>query len=201
MTSEGDAVPIMPPGERVLCRTAAWGVLVRPLVPWALSGQALNGDVLEIGGGAGAMAAGMLDRFPAARVTVADLDPRMVRASGRRLARFGERARVEVGDAIALPFADASFDVVVSCLMLHHIGRWEDAVAEAARVLRPGGRFLGYDLHDSAVSRLIHHADGIHDLRSISAPAFGQALGAAGLRDRQLRQGRLTLRWSATRRD
>jgi len=168
-------------------------------VPWALSGEHLGGAVLEIGGGGGAMAAGMLARFPGIRLTMADLDPRMVDAVARRLSRFGTRARTQVADATALPFDDAGFDVVVSCLMLHHVGAWEQAVAEAARVLRPGGRFIGYDLHDTAVSRAIHHVDGIHELRSVTAPTLRTTCAAAGLRLGRLRQGALTVRWVATR--
>ncbi|PZS29399.1 MAG: class I SAM-dependent methyltransferase, partial [Pseudonocardiales bacterium] len=104
-------MPIMPVGERVFCRTPLWGVLARRVVlPWALRGVRLCGHVLEIGGGGGAMAAGTLDRFPAARVTVADLDPVMVRATSRRLAAFGSRAHAQVGDATALPFDDAASD-------------------------------------------------------------------------------------------
>jgi SAM-dependent methyltransferase len=44
------------------------------------------------------------------------------------------------GDATALPFADGSFDAVVGAFVLLHLGRPEAAVAEAARVLVPGGR-------------------------------------------------------------
>jgi SAM-dependent methyltransferase len=193
-------MPIMPVGERVFCRTAVWGLAARRgILPWALAGARVSGDVLEIGGGGGAMAAGLLARFPAAHVTVADLDPLMVQATQRRLGPFGPRAVATVGDATALPFDDDRFDVVVSFLMLHHIGRWEAAVAEAVRVLRPGGRFLGYDLTDTAVSRAIHHADGIHDLRSITGPTLRAALVAAGVPDPVLRPGRITLRWAATK--
>jgi hypothetical protein len=66
-------------------------------------------------------------------------------------------------------------------------------------VLRPGGRFIGYDLIDTAVSRAIHHADGIHDLRSITAPTFRAALATAGVPDPVLRPGRLTLRWTVAK--
>ncbi|PZS26418.1 MAG: SAM-dependent methyltransferase, partial [Pseudonocardiales bacterium] len=93
---------------------------------------------------------------------------------------------------------NASFDVVVSYLMLHHIGNWEAAVAEAVRVLRPGGRFVGYDLIDTAASRALHHADGIHDLRSITARTFRAEVATVGATNLVLRQGRLTLRWIAT---
>jgi len=193
-------MPIMPVGERVFCRTALWGVLARRAVlPWALGGVAVSGDVLEIGGGGGAMAAGLLAHYPRAQLTVIDLDPVMAGATRARIAGFGARATVRVGDATALEFDAASFDVVTSFLMLHHVGRWEAAVAEAVRVLRPGGRFVGYDLLGTAASRALHHADGIHDLRSITAPTFAAVLAAAGVSDPELRRGRLSLRWVATK--
>ena len=44
--------------------------------------------------------------------------------------------------ALALPFPDASFDAVVVCLVFEHIADHEPAIAEIARVLQPGGRFL-----------------------------------------------------------
>jgi hypothetical protein len=49
------------------------------------------------------------------------------------------------------------------------------------------------------VSRAIHHADGIHDLRSITVPTFRAALAEAGVTAPVLRAGHLTLRWAATK--
>lgn len=60
----------------------------------------------------------------------------------------------------ALPYAAGSFDVVTSYLMLHHVIDWRDALNEAARVLRPGGMFVGYDLTDTRAARYIHRVDG-----------------------------------------
>src|ERR1700726_2218728 len=70
----------------------------------------------------------------------------MVARARRKLAPFGKRASTQRVDAAALPFADGRFDVVLSFAMLHHVADWERAVAEAVRVLRPGGRLVGYDL-------------------------------------------------------
>ncbi len=192
-------MPIMPFGERFICRTPMWRSFARSIVGWSLSGETLSGAVLEVGGGSGAMAKGMLSRFPDVQLTVADLDPLMVESVNRQLASFGDRAKAVVGDATDLPFEDNSFEVVVSNLMLHHIGNWEAAVHEAIRVVRPGGRFVGYDVRDTAVSRGFHHLDQIHDLRSIMEPTFAAELRAAGITDYTLRKGRfgLTLRWVA----
>ena len=51
------------------------------------------------------------------------------------------------GPAARLPFADASFDAVVACLVFEHIDDVDEAIAEVARVLRPGGRFCFFLNH------------------------------------------------------
>src|SRR4051794_14441289 len=95
-------------------------------------------EVLEIGTGLGTD----LVRFAraGARVTGLDLTERAVGLVRRRLEQEGLSGRVVVGDAERLPFADDSFDVVYSWGVLHHTPNTEQAVAEALRVLRPGGR-------------------------------------------------------------
>jgi hypothetical protein len=67
---------------------------------------------------------------------------------------------VRQADATALPFGDASFDAALSVLMLHHVVEWERAVAETARVLRPGGVIVGADLLNSLPARLLHRLEG-----------------------------------------
>jgi SAM-dependent methyltransferase len=88
-----------------------------------------------------------------------DIDPHMTRAAAARLHEF-PNVSVKTADATAMPFPDGSFDSVVSCLMLHHIIDWERAVAEVARVLRPGGLFVGYDLVRTPLASLFHRLDG-----------------------------------------
>jgi ubiquinone/menaquinone biosynthesis C-methylase UbiE len=121
--------------------------------------------VLEIGGGDGSMAEALLQRAPDVSLTVTDYDPRMLDAARRRLARFGARVRVEWADATRLRFANDSFDVVLSFIMLHHVVEWERAVAEAVRVLKSGGVLLGYDLTNTPLTRLSHTLD-----RSVARP-------------------------------
>ena len=57
----------------------------------------------------------------------------------------GEQIGVEQADVADLPFADASVDLVVSSLSLHHWDRPREAIGELGRVLRPGGRLRIYD--------------------------------------------------------
>lgn len=156
-------MPAMSALERALCRSGPWRVLTRRVVvPWALDGVDLGGDVLELGSGSGAVAGELLRRFPSIRLTATDVDPAMVDSGRRHLRPFGERVDVRQVDATALPFDAGSFDTVVSFIMLHHTLRWEDVVGEAIRVLRPGGRLLGYDLVNSRPARTFHRLDRSH---------------------------------------
>tara|TARA_R110002124_G_scaffold117983_4_gene275158 strand:+ start:28646 stop:29221 length:576 start_codon:yes stop_codon:yes gene_type:complete len=151
-------MPKMSRIETAFCRSSAWGHFAGSVIlPWALQGHDLSGDVLELGAGSGAAAAALLQRAPGIRLTVTDVDEGMVASARGRLARPGPQ--VEQADATALPFESASFDFVLSFLMLHHVLNWQAAIAEAARVLRPGGLLLGYDLTASPTAKLIHLID------------------------------------------
>jgi ubiquinone/menaquinone biosynthesis C-methylase UbiE len=83
----------------------------------------------------------------------------MLDAARRRLAAFGDRVEFQEADATRLPFSDGRFDAVVSFIMLHHVIDWERALGEAARVLRPGGTLVGYDLVMSPPARVLHRFD------------------------------------------
>jgi ubiquinone/menaquinone biosynthesis C-methylase UbiE len=94
-------------------------------------------DVLDVGCGQGIDVA----RFAAAgaRATGIDLTPRHVELATAHVAAIGLDATIVQGDAEELPFADASFDRVSSNGVLHHTPRFEVALTEIHRVLRPGG--------------------------------------------------------------
>lgn len=153
-------MPKMSNVEQAWCRSLPWRTFTRRVVfPWAIGDVDLRGDVLELGSGSGAMAAQLLERYPSIQLVATDVDPAMCAAATARLDRFGGRVQVREADATQLPFPDASFDAVISFIMLHHVIDWEQALAEIGRVLRPGGTFLGYDLVESWLSRMTHRLD------------------------------------------
>src|SRR5437660_11525158 len=107
-----------------------------------LGGQLAHGSVaLEIGCGPGAGVDVILDQFGAARVDAFDLDPLLVAHARTRLAPRGDRVRLWVGDAERIEAPDQSYDAVFDWSAIHHVPRWRSAIAEAFRVLKPGGRF------------------------------------------------------------
>jgi len=98
-----------------------------------------RGEVLEVAVGTGRN----LRFYPEdVRLTGIELSPKMLDIARRRARELGREAGLRVGDAQNLPFPDASFDTVVATLALCTIPDDRRAVAEAARVLRPGGRLL-----------------------------------------------------------
>jgi SAM-dependent methyltransferase len=153
-------MPAMSRFESAFCRGAGWRAFAsRIVLPWALQGERLGGDVLEIGG-SGAVAARLLATRPRVRMTVTDYDEAMVAAARARLARVADRADVRQADATDLPFPDNRFDAVLSFIMLHHVIDWGAALGEAIRVLRPGGVLVGYDLMASRPAQWLHQAEG-----------------------------------------
>ena len=175
-------MPVMSAIESAFCRSGAWRSLARRwILPWALNGIELRGDVLEIGGGSGAMADGVARRFPGIRLTVTDVDEAMVSAASRRL-QDRSNVKVERADVTSLPYATGSFDIVTTYLMLHHVIDWTDALHEAARVLRPGGILIGYDLTDTNLARLTHRLDGSPH-RIIAHDELAEGLAEAGFSD------------------
>jgi ubiquinone/menaquinone biosynthesis C-methylase UbiE len=101
----------------------------------------------------------------AAEVLAVDVHETSVEAARRALADLGDRVVVERADATALPVDPGSQDLVVSLHTLHHVVDWPAAVAEYARVLRPGGQLAYAELTsrvvDSRWLRLVsrHPAD------------------------------------------
>ncbi len=101
-------------------------------------------NVLDVGGGTGDIARGILEKAPGANVTICDLTFEML-AMGRD--RTIDRGKISgmswvSGNAESLPFPDLHFDAYTIAFCLRNVADPHRALQEAFRVLRPGGRFL-----------------------------------------------------------
>lgn len=101
-----------------------------------------GGRWVDVGCGNGAFTALLLERAKAARVEGIDPSEQQVAYARERLAR--ERARFQAGDASALPWPDAAFDAAVMALVIFFVPEPARALAEMARVVRPGGSVSAY---------------------------------------------------------
>lgn len=122
-----------------------------------LGGRLAGGRALEIGCGSGYGTKLILDQMGAASVDAVDPDPAMVARARRRLRRYGDAVRIRRGTAedlaAALDTPDGAYDAVFGFLVLHHVEDWRAALAEAARVLRPGGRLYFVEVTSAALAR------------------------------------------------
>ncbi|MET7399961.1 class I SAM-dependent methyltransferase [Dactylosporangium sp. NPDC005572] len=151
-------------------------ILAADLQPWLLPGT-----VLEVGVGTGVVSAAL--RALGFTVFGADLSAGMLRHARQRLG-----PSVVQADATALPFTAAAVDNVVFVTSLHAIGDVYGAVAEAARVVRPGGRVIA--VHgiprrlpdDDDLTAAVAPLNPLRDDRPDSAPALDGAAAAADLR-------------------
>lgn len=170
-------MPTMSSTEKRFCTSSPWRLLARRVtLPWALQGADLRGPVLEVGAGSGAMAAEVLERFPEVQIVATDLDPEMLGRARNALAGYQERAETALVDVTALPYPDASFSAVLSFIMLHHVGDWPSALGEMVRVLRPGGRLLGFDLRNGLATRSARRLGWDHGAGFVSASGLRSAL-------------------------
>lgn len=100
--------------------------------------------LLDVAGGTGDVAFRFLQRASGASVTVCDMTESML-VEGRKRAeagKFSDRLSWVTGDAMALPFPDNSFDRYTISFGIRNVTRIPDALREAHRVLRPGGRIV-----------------------------------------------------------
>jgi len=112
--------------------------------------------ILDIGCGTGVLAARIASRVPGARVVGIDPDARAQRLTARRARAAVAGVSHCVAPGERLPFADSSFDRIVSSLALHHVPDAAKArvLQEARRVLSSGGTLLLADF-DTALSRFV----------------------------------------------
>lgn len=119
----------------------------------AIGGRTPGLSVLEIGCGSGYGTKLIVDQFGASKVTAIDLNPAMVDQARRKLRRYRNTVDITAGSADDLPFPDAEFDAVFDFAIIHHVEHWRRALAEVARVLRPGGRFYFDEVTSAALAR------------------------------------------------
>jgi ubiquinone/menaquinone biosynthesis C-methylase UbiE len=119
--------------------------------------------ILDIGCGTGTLAAMIKRQHPDVHVVGLDPDPKALARAARKAARARAAIQFDRGFADALPYADASFDRVLSSFMFHHLpsDARPNTLREVVRVLAPGGSFHMVDFahHHSrrgAMSRMLH---------------------------------------------
>lgn len=110
-------------------------------------------SLLDVGSGGGFLAE-VFARMDC-RVTGIDLSEESARAADVHAKSNGLKIRYQAGAGTALPYADDSFDVVACCDVLEHIPDWEQAIAEFARVLKPGGLFLFDTINRTLMSYVV----------------------------------------------
>ena len=183
--------------HRWLCRSAYWQSTVEiHILPWVLEDVELGSNVLELGPGPGVTTD--LLRLRVDHLTCVEVDRAL--ADDLALRTAGQNVTVLCEDAAAMSsLPDATFDSAVSLTMLHHVpspALQDRLLTEVARVLRPGGIFVGTDALSSTLLRLLHLRDV---LVPIDPRGFSTRLEAAGFMNVQVVVNRHAFRFRAQR--
>ena len=160
-----------------LLGTAEWAAYLHDeVLPAVTSGVRLGEDMLEIGPGPGAATDWLRHRV--GRLVALELDPDAAAALRTRF--DGTNVSCVAGDATALKYPDGSFDSVGTFTMLHHVPTraLQDALlAEALRVLRPGGTLVGSDSLASDRLHRFHEGDTYNPVEPAALLTRLQTLG------------------------
>ena len=137
-----------------------------------------NGRVLDLGGGTGALAAAVAEKFPEVDVEIWDTDPAMLAVARERCAKFGGRVTT-IERSFAEPLTEC--DAVVACIALHHV---KDMTAKGKiygnihRALRRGGLFANADTCMSSEA----------GMREATFQAWADFMATQGIEAKQARQ-------------
>jgi SAM-dependent methyltransferase len=163
----------------VLCASPEWAEHLESevLEPFVATVD-LGDDMLELGPGPGAATRWLRHRVR--RLVALELD---ATAAVRLAEEFADsNVTVEVGDCTCAPFPDASFDAVGTFTMLHHLPTQDQqfaTLAEAFRLLRPGGVLVGADSLASQELHTFHEGDIYNPIDPARLLVFLQAAGFA----------------------
>lgn len=134
--------------------------------------------LLEVGCGVGAVLAVLGQEFPGLRLVGVDIEPKQLAFARGHLERAGVEASLLEADALALPFADESFDHVWMMWLLEHVADPAAALREARRVLVPGGAITAIEV-DYSTTRAAPSTSAIEALFRTMV----QGMAAAGWSD------------------
>lgn len=145
--------------------------ILRPHRTYLVDG--LDGDVLDLGAGTGAMFPYFAARAPSMTLHAIEPDPHMRRRAAGKADDLGLAVDLRGAGAESLPYADDSFDAVVASMVFCTIPDFEAALSEVARVLKPGGefRFLEHVVDDGWRARF----------QSLIAPLWKRVAGGCHL--------------------
>ena len=139
---------------------------------------AAGGLAVDVGAGSGFITEGLIRR--GVKVIAVDQSAAMLSEMGKKLAGRGE-VECRVGEAENLPVEDEAADYVFANMLLHHVEAPARAIAEMARILRPGGRLVFTDLDEHELKEL---QEQHHDRwPGFKREAIRRWLAEAGLRD------------------
>ena len=160
--------------------------LLQRLDPLRLTPQ----RIVDLGCGTGYSVVALGERYPDARIHAVDIAPGMLQQARKRLGWWQRRKRRHdfvCADAEALPFADASCDLLFSSLTFQWCNDLAGLFAECRRVLRPGGLLLFSSFGESTLHELRASWQAVdghsHVNRFDDLHAIGNALQSSGLRD------------------
>src|SRR5215217_1311498 len=182
--------------QHLVCRSTPWKwTIERRVIAWALDGLDPGEDVLELGPEPGLTTDVLCER--AARLTAVEIDPRLASSLQERMKNMN--VEVVEADATAMPFPDGSFSAVQSFTMLHYVPSvtlQDQLLAEAWRVLRPGGVFAGSDTAPGVLLQLAHIGD---TMVPVDPATLSHRLKTAGFDEVEVKKGLGEFRFQAIR--